>query len=228
MKKTKQYFNWQDRICISEAALKSSTFTECLINIGLHPYPSKINTLKKYLNLHKIDYSHFSMDSFLRTHLNKLSQMNSTPAEKIFVSNSLISKQALRRFIIKNNTLPYYCTDCGNQGEWLGKPLKLQLDHINGEPQDNRIENLRWLCPNCHSQTPTFTGRNVKKNKKEKIKNLSYKTPIKIPYPELNCLVNMLKEKSFVQVAKELNCSDNAIRKHLKRNGIDKKNCDNK
>jgi len=51
------------------------------------------------------------------------------------------------------------CALCGNSGEWQGKPLTLQLDHANGRYDDNRLENLRWLCPNCHSQTETFAGR---------------------------------------------------------------------
>ena len=48
---------------------------------------------------------------------------------------------------------------CGNIGEWNGNSLSLQLDHINGIHTDNRIENLRMLCPNCHSQTETFSKR---------------------------------------------------------------------
>jgi hypothetical protein len=47
-------------------------------------------------------------------------------------------------------------------GEWNGQPLKLQLDHINGINDDNRLENLRFICPNCHSQTITYAGKNTK------------------------------------------------------------------
>lgn len=51
------------------------------------------------------------------------------------------------------------CTECGIN-TWRGKPLSLELDHINGDKHDNRLENLRLLCPNCHSQTATYAGRN--------------------------------------------------------------------
>jgi hypothetical protein len=54
---------------------------------------------------------------------------------------------------------PYVCSECGQLPEWNGKPLVLQVDHINGDPTDNRPENLRFLCPNCHTQTDTFAGR---------------------------------------------------------------------
>lgn len=56
--------------------------------------------------------------------------------------------------------LEYKCAFCGNTGEWLGQKLTLQLDHINGKNNDYRIENLRFLCPNCHSITPTYAGKN--------------------------------------------------------------------
>ena len=52
------------------------------------------------------------------------------------------------------------CAICGIGPVWCDQPLVLQLDHINGVNNDNRIENLCYLCPNCHSQTPTFAGRN--------------------------------------------------------------------
>lgn len=73
------------------------------------------------------------------------------------------SRCQLKKRLIRENLIEYKCVgeDCGNTGEWLGKPISLELDHINGVNNDNRIENLRFLCPNCHSQTPTFR---VKKN----------------------------------------------------------------
>lgn len=58
------------------------------------------------------------------------------------------------------------CESCGINGEWLGKPITLELHHINGVNNDNKIENLQLLCPNCHSQTDNF--RNKKRVPKEK------------------------------------------------------------
>lgn len=64
--------------------------------------------------------------------------------------------------LIKANLIEYKCSCCGIT-EWNGKPLTLQLHHINGNNRDNRLENLTFLCPNCHSQTDNFSGKNAEK-----------------------------------------------------------------
>ena len=68
------------------------------------------------------------------------------------------SHRAVRQYLIERDI--YECVKCGNKGEWMGEKLSLQLDHINGNNKDNRLDNYRWLCPNCHSQTETWGNPN--------------------------------------------------------------------
>lgn len=82
---------------------------------------------------------------------------------KLFSSNSKHTRKVIRSHIIKNNLIPYKCAICG-VSTWQDKILSLELDHINGINNDNRIENLRFLCPNCHSQTSTYGSKNRQLN----------------------------------------------------------------
>lgn len=83
------------------------------------------------------------------------------PDEKVFVENSpyINNRILLKKRCLDNGWLENKCAFCGTGPVWNGKPLTLQLDHINGKNNDHRIENLRILCPNCHTQTETYAGR---------------------------------------------------------------------
>ena len=73
------------------------------------------------------------------------------------------SRPNIKQRLIRAGILENRCQDCG-LSEWRGKRLSIQIDHINGVRDDNRLENLRMLCPNCHSQTETFGSRNRKRS----------------------------------------------------------------
>lgn len=82
-----------------------------------------------------------------------------------FCNPSQLSSSYLRKLIIRENLLPYQCSEC-KISEWRGLEICLDIDHINGIRVDNRIENLRFLCPNCHSQTPTYKAKNKGRNRR--------------------------------------------------------------
>ncbi len=68
----------------------------------------------------------------------------------------------LKSKLLEEGLIENVCDECSNEGEWMGKSITLELDHIDGDRFNNEFENLRILCPNCHSQTPTFRRQKKK------------------------------------------------------------------
>ena len=144
-----------------ELLKKSSTISEVLFKLG---YTVKGNSwgysqVKRRMDDLNLDHSIFKGKSAII----KTTKLNNIKKEDILKENCKHQRTVLRRYIIKNNLIPYKCAICGCT-EWQGKTLSLELDHINGINNDNRLENLRFLCPNCHSQTSTYGSRNQQLN----------------------------------------------------------------
>ena len=80
--------------------------------------------------------------------------------ENIFIENSTAAQKTVRKYYYAGNYTPYKCSICGQEPFWNNKPLIMILDHINGKNQDDRLENLRWVCPNCNYQLDTTNAKN--------------------------------------------------------------------
>jgi 5-methylcytosine-specific restriction endonuclease McrA len=102
-----------------------------------------------------IDTSHFKRDVDRYPYKKKFSL-----EELLTIDSPVTNTSAFKKRLIKEGVLENICILCGIGSEWNHKPLVLQIDHINGDREDNRLENLRILCPNCHSQTETYVSRN--------------------------------------------------------------------
>lgn len=138
----------------TEIIKSSYSFTECCKKIGLSVNGANgRKQIKKRCEELKISTDHFRL-------FGRNTTANKKSLEEILVDNSTYTNNAcLKERLIKEGLLEYKCAICGNTGEWQGQKLVLQLDHIDGKHTNHTLSNLRLLCPNCHSQTPTFCSR---------------------------------------------------------------------
>ena len=165
-----------------------------------------------------------------------------TPDALVFIEESTYTNNSkIKRRLIKDYGWEEKCAmpDCLNPNPvWRGLPLSLQLDHRNGISNDNRFENLRFLCPNCHTQTDTFGSRNMKIGRLEfwcacgnsmargssmciVCHNNNQRQKAKEFWPPVEEIVELLKTENYLSLGKKYGVSDNAIRKYLKREGVD-------
>lgn len=131
--------DWSESNLVSIAS-ECTSFSAMLVKLKLVPRGRNIEFLRAKLDAFNISYSHFVRGKVPKT------------PEEVFVVDRTISHGIVKRNFIR--LVDYQCSIC-NISDWLGIPLTLELDHINGVNYDHRLENLRLICPNCHSQTPT-------------------------------------------------------------------------
>lgn len=167
IKKIKQHEEKDLRIC---EIIKNSN---SLYNVCQKLSTKLTNTRKKQLELlierYNIDISHFGT---LTENESKIKHV------EYFIENSTVASSKVRNRLLKDGLKEHICEKCKNS-LWNGELIPLQLHHINGNHYDNRLENLKLLCPNCHAQTDNYCGKNIKKEEKHIIdKNIKNKIEI--------------------------------------------------
>jgi 5-methylcytosine-specific restriction endonuclease McrA len=138
----------------------SSSKKQILIKLGLRAAGGNFNTLTaRLIKEGLLEDLSLRTREHIKNSLWNVRKRRTIPLEEILSENSNYDRKHLKSRLLNTGKLNYKCALCGMGPEWKGKPLTLQIDHINGIHNDNRIENLRILCPNCHSQTETYVGK---------------------------------------------------------------------
>jgi hypothetical protein len=130
-----------------------------LRKIGLVPKGGNYRTVHMEAIRLGLDTSHWLGHAHLKGKKRILPKVS---LSDVLVENCEYSRSNLKSRLLKEGILDNTCAICGQLPEWHGKPLVLVIDHINGINNDNRLENLRILCPHCNSQQDTFCGRKNK------------------------------------------------------------------
>lgn len=171
-------------------------------------------------------------------------QARKLTAEDVLIQNSSHSGGIAKRIVLRDRLLPEQCAilGCGQGIAWNGKKLVLRLDHKNGIRNDHCLQNLRFVCPNCDSQLPTFCGRNTERAKNrraeafgtcsrcgaasskrtcrscaQRTRNAKHPQKTKISWPPYEELVQRFRSAVSVEaLARELGVSGNAIRKRVR------------
>lgn len=132
---------------LEDFVARSNSYRDVMSLIGYKSLNGRsYETVKKRIEKYGISTEHFGTKKAIKR----------TP-ENIFVENSTARQTTLRRWYTRGQYTEYKCAICGLPPMWQGKELVLTLDHINGNSTDDRLENLRWVCPNCDRQLPTYS-----------------------------------------------------------------------
>jgi Zn-finger nucleic acid-binding protein len=222
-----------------QAIAASTNWSQALRRLGMRAAGGNHAVLKRWAAAWEITTEHFAPYAHVGTHL----QRQLIPLERILVERSSYTRSSLKRRLYETGLKTRACELCGQGELWRGLRMSLILDHINGVHDDNRLENLRILCPNCAATLPTHCSRNLpmkvcptcgeefrKGGRRQRFCSQSCWQRSaecreararagrrKVERPSYEQLLADLAEMSWVAVGAKYGVSDNAVRKWMRR-----------
>lgn len=201
---------WTDEQ-LTEAVKLSTNYAEVMRNLNLKPRGSNYSTVKRSITRLELDVTHFYGQAWRK---GKVGGGTRKPIEEFLVFGHTNTSH-LKNRLIKEELLERKCYGCLNV-VWQGQPIPLELEHKDGVNENNVLDNLTLLCPNCHALTETYRGKNVKVRANRKPYQRKSRAT-KIDWPSNEELLDRLAKSNYSAVGRELGVSDNAVRKRLSR-----------
>jgi hypothetical protein len=234
---------WEPRFSeeeLREVVSAAMSLSDVLRGLGLRPGGGNHRSLRKLLLHYGIPTDHFDPDWARKTSR----RAGRIPLDEVMVENSTYGRGHLKRRLFEEGLKHRACELCGQGEQWHGKHMSLILDHINGVPDDNRLENLRVVCPNCAATFETHCGRKnrapfpsldcrhcgrefVPRYESQRYcsracgqRSSGRREPKpetrKVPRPSYGQLVHELRTMTWRAVGRKYGVSDNAVRKWIR------------